>query len=380
MPDECVVELPDGGERYVLPPHARRKVRIWGTLLILGGLPLAGLFGYMFVRIFPEPFLSVLLGACVVIMLFLVALGLWWALGRHEVVLTREALFGVGRIGSLRWAEWRPLDQLARLVVVSDPQKDSVELVAVCHDGRPLRLVCRQDYERLWHLAADLAAKVAVLHPDLPPVRVEGEWEVWQDARPSQPAYSRVRVTGGPGRVRFDVPAAGPFSPFGLFLVPCGLAIVVAFGWLAWGFDWTRTDTVGLVLMGGVFLLMQALGLGMLIVGLDQMLRRVTLTVAERALTLEQVAWFRRKTWRWAREELAQIAPHRYYVQPQTTPVMAGNVVGMIHTPGYWATALWIAPRQGEGVLLNDQCGLATKCLYAEWEWLATKLREALAL
>src|SRR2546421_321771 len=134
-PAESVTPLPDGGVRYRLPHHGRRRRRIAGVLMALGGAGLGGLAGFFPAHVLAEPGLAPHLS-----------------------------------------------------------------------------------YDRLWHLAHDLADRVAALRSDPTPVRVDEEWTGWQDVRPTQPAYSRVRVSGGPGTVRFDLPAAGFFSLWGAML------------------------------------------------------------------------------------------------------------------------------------------------------------------
>jgi hypothetical protein len=311
------------------------------------------------------------------------------------VVLRRDGLQAVDRIGPFRRARRRPLDQIRHLVISSYDLLLGPELLAACFETPPLVLARLQPANRLGPLAYDLAARIGALDPDREePVAVAEEPSSDFAELPTRPARSRILVAERDGGVVLVIPPGGVHGGLLYDLVEGSLTLLytslITFGILTGGIG--RSSATGLVFLAVILtalgdrspkLLCTSLifwiltgaarspaewlvflavilaavwldGCSRVLASLSSASRRVILAVRDQTLRVEITTFFQGTTRQWSRDDLGTIT--------------AGE------------DSLRIEPREGPPFTVRYQPLLTPKAQEAECAWLAFVLRQALAL
>jgi hypothetical protein len=346
-----VAEQPDGGRHYRLPRSTAFTSISRGVNSLLPVVLFCAALWIFFPR---RRYL-------IVVLLAALSRKAWaligWGLGRFisccEVVVDRDGLGTVARIGPLRWTRRRPLGQVQRLVVSSyDERGWGPELLALCFEGPPLRLARMRFAARLEALALDLARRIKMLEPEaVDPVPVMKEPPDHPAATLIPPARSRIGLSEQDGSTVVVIPPPGFDAGLvcelifgGLFLLA---AVAIAFVVL---FRFSSLSTAAAVLLAAIWLI----GCRDVLGALNRANQRIILTVYDRRLQVRIVSLFRERAWQWLHDELKSISAAE--------------------------ASLLIRPRKGRRFKLVYHSRLDRKSREVECAWLASTLRQALAL
>jgi hypothetical protein len=278
--------------------------------------------------------------------------GLSTMVGRNDIALADGEIRCVERVGPFRWTRKRSVDSIRALNVATSTGKTSSlfgELGALVAPGPARRsFIIAWGYPRamLLEMARDLAPRLQIERPvdvfddDEPPIEVR-EVEVGSmadvgdafrlDGPVQQPVGSRCIVDRRSGGLTITVPPAGvlrgskglfPFGVLWLLITGgiCGFMIVAS--WRGGGF----LQAIAPLGFGAVF---GAVGVALLIAGLNMGRRRAILDVVGDTLLVTRQSIFGMKQHEWTRAQLDEVA-----VRPSGMQVNDRDVTCLKITPG----------------------------------------------
>jgi hypothetical protein len=383
LPGVGIQDLPDGGVRYRLHVWKGWAAVVVAVFLLLFGISVgcAGAGGTLMLRAFGLPGLAVAAALLIVLVLGVpVILYALWLLAGHTILAVQNSeLSKTWRLGPLPlWNRRWPLARVRSLAVISDGRQQLVELVAIGDDCEPLGLAAMCPYDSLWQLAHDLAWRCNGLSAS-EPVEVFGEWTDFTGERTEQPVRSRIVVHEDEEGLSFVIPAATMRSEALLLFVFGGvwsiivfsIAAVVAAVVAAGALQGAAIGLPALILVPFVLV-----GLVLMAVALHIARRRVSLHVCDGELTVRREGLFGKRERHWTREDLVTIAATQEWRRQRTHNPETGATTTTYHL----VTQLRLHATDGSVERLEGRYGMHALTVSAEWEWLATRLREALGV